>query len=280
MSELLEGITDIDYHSGGGLSSTGARKLLDCPARFRYEQLNPPASTGVFDFGKLAHKLILGEGADIVPIDFPDYRTKDAKALRDEARAEGKIPALASEVAAAEQMASRVHAHPAANVLFSDGRPEVSGSWVDEATRTTLRFRPDWLTDDTCVDVKTCASADPAVFGKSVANYRYHLQAAWYIAGLAAHGIDARFVFVCVEKTPPFLVSVIELDQEALMEGARLMRQAVDLYAHCVDTDTWPAYGDTIHQISLPHWALKARDQAIYDEAAELERNWDDIFSS
>ena len=60
MTELLE-VDETTYHADrGSLSSTGARKLLECPARFRHEQLSPPPAKGVFDFGKLAHKLVLG----------------------------------------------------------------------------------------------------------------------------------------------------------------------------------------------------------------------------
>lgn len=275
---LHDNITDIDYHADrNSLSSTGARKLLECPARFRHEQLYPPAGKGVFDFGKLAHKMILGEGADIVEIDAKDYKTKAAQALRDEARAEGKIPALASELVAAKEMTASVRSHPVAAELFRKGEPEKSGYWTD-STGITLRFRPDWLTQrdgkTVCVDLKTTSSADPSAFTKSVVNYGYHLQAAWYIAGLAACGIEADFLFVAVEKTAPYPVSVIELDAEAVSEGARRMRKAVDLYARCLETDTWPAYGDGIHTVSLPYWALKERDQAIYEEAVELERSW------
>ena len=55
------GVYDIpaeDYHRdpvpGGSLSSTGARKLLppSCPAKFRYEQDNPPTPTAALDFGQ------------------------------------------------------------------------------------------------------------------------------------------------------------------------------------------------------------------------------------
>ena len=42
---------------------------------------------------------------------------------------------------------------------------------------------------------------------------------------------QAAFVFVAVEKEPPYLVSVTEWDGEAMQEGALLMRQAIDTYA-------------------------------------------------
>src|SRR5690606_41415891 len=54
------------YHSRPELSSTGARRLLDSPARFRYFEDNPQPHKQVFDLGTAAHTKILGVGANII----------------------------------------------------------------------------------------------------------------------------------------------------------------------------------------------------------------------
>ena len=260
---LKPGISDDDYHADTtSLSSTGARKLLTCPARFKWQRDNPPPPTSkAFDFGKLAHRLVLGEGSVIQIIDADNWLTKAAKEERDAARADGAVPVLRSEYDAAKVMRDVVMTHPVAGELFKAGSAELSGYWQDEPTDIRLRFRPDWLTGHdrqvTCIDYKTTISADPDEFVRSVVKYGYHQQAAWYLDGLAANGIDgARFLFVAGEKTPPYPVSVIELDDEAIAEGRRLNRIAIDTYARCTDTGIWPAYGDDITLISLPMWAL------------------------
>lgn len=260
---LKAGISDAVYHADTtSLSSTGARKLLACPARFKWERDNPPTPTSkAFDFGKLAHKLVLGEGSDIVVVDADNWLTKAAKEQRAAAYAVGAVPVLTSEYDAALAMRATVMAHPVAGSLFSHGSPELSGYWQDEPTDIRLRFRPDWMTglDNrvTCVEYKTTVSANPDDFMRSVAKYGYFQQAAWYLDGLKANGLDgARFLFVASEKNPPYPVSVIELDDEAITEGRRLNRIAIDTYARCMDTGVWPAYGDDITLISLPAWAL------------------------
>lgn len=275
---LVRGIPDSSYHADGNtLSSTGARKLLALPARYRYERDNPPGSSKAFDFGHLAHRLILGEGGDIVVVEADNWMSKAAKEARDIARLAGKIPCLRAEHQAAQDMVDAVMANTTAAELLADGEAELSGYWRDEPTGVGLRFRADLMTTlDTrtvCVDVKTTVSADPAEFGRSVAKFGYHLQAFWYLRGLAAHGIDdARFLFLCIEKSPPYPVSVIELDDEALAEGGRLMRKAIDLFARCCDTGQWPGYGDLIHTVSLPHWALReANDEAAKQLINELK---------
>lgn len=259
---LKAGISDTEYHADlTTLSSTGARKVLACPARFLWELSNPPAPKRAWDMGKVAHRLILGEGPPIEVVEADNWMSKAAKEQRDAAYAANAVPILRSDYDAACQMRKSVMNHPAAGGIFVDGVAELSGYWTDKRTETRLRFRPDWLTTVGgrvwCVDLKTTLSAEPDEFARSIAKWQYHCQAAWYIDGLIANGIDdPRFLFVAVEKTPPYLVSVLELDYEAIEQGRRLNREAIDTYARCVKTETWPAYPDGITLINLPAWAL------------------------
>ena len=268
-TELTAGVSETRYHADTtSLSSTGARKVLACPARFKWERDNPPPPRAAFDMGHVAHTLILGEGSQIAVIEAPDWRSKAAQAERDEVRAAGAVPILAADYDAAMRMRDGVMGHLLAAQLFAEGRPELSGWWNDEQTGVTLRFRPDWLTEvdgrTVCVDLKTTVSADPDEFIRSIVKFGYHFQASWYVDGLIAHGYDdPRFVIVAVEKSAPHLVSVIELDDTAIAQGRRLNREAIDLYHDCTTTDTWPAYGDECHLLSLPEWALPDLEMSI-----------------
>ena len=172
---LKSGISDDLYHADtGSLSSTGARKILACPARFKWERDHPPApTTKAFDFGKLSHKLVLGEGSAIQIVEADNWLSKAAKEQRDAARADGAVPVLRSEYDTAKAMREAVMAHPVAGALFTAGSAELSGYWQDEPTDIRLRFRPDWLTGHinrvTCVDYKTTISANPDAIDSSSA---------------------------------------------------------------------------------------------------------------
>lgn len=257
---LYPGISERDYHADRtSLSSSGARTLLKSPARFRYEQ-DHPVFKDVFDMGTVAHTLVLGEGSEIVVVDADSWRSKAAKEAKDAARAEGKTPILAADYQVAREMADAIGAHPTAAKLLSSGSPELSGYWRDADTDIRLRFRADWLTEyegrPLCVDYKTTVSADPEEFAKAAARYGYAVQFWWYVTGLNRVGVeDAGMVFVCQEKTPPYLVSVVELDEAAFAEGARQARRAIDLYWRCLERDEWPGYPDHIVPITLPPWA-------------------------
>lgn len=279
---------DVDeeaYHGDrGSLSVSGAKLLLppSCPAKFRWRMDNPQPPNRVFDFGHVAHTLILGKGSEIVQIDAADFRTKDAKEQRDQAYAEGKVPILSSEYAKALAMADAVMGDPIAGPLLSgEGQAEVS-LYSDDPSGVQLRGRVDWLTTDEIDDYKTSSTANPEELQRKFFSLGYFMQAAWYMDLAIALGIseNPRFRFIVQEKEPPYIVTVVEYDHEAIQEGRRLNGLAIDLYKRCIDENHWPAYTDETITLSLPYWALKARDQAIYDEATELERNWDDFIAS
>lgn len=271
--DMPEDVYHADPVPGGSLSSSGARRLLDCPALFQHERLHgrPPRDT--FDFGHAAHRLMLGAGNDLAVIDADDWRTKAAKEARDAARAEGLVPILAADHARAQVMAAAVREHPIASLLIDHerGRPEVSLFWPDPRTDVMCRARIDWLPDPIdgrrliATDYKTAATAAPDALGRSAASYGYHQQAAWYLAGLRECGIsdDAAFVFVAQEKTEPFLVTVYELDSQALRIGADLNARALALYADCASTDTWPGYSDDVVTVSLPGWAVRQHEETL-----------------
>jgi exodeoxyribonuclease VIII len=156
-------------------------------------------------------------------------------------------------------MREAVMAHPAASALLSKlpGKAELSVYWSDAVTGSLCRCRPDyWREDDLLVDLKTTEDASPEGFSKSIANYRYDVQAAYYLDGVnQATGRKPRqFVFIAVEKKPPYAVGVYTLDAETLMLGRAQYQADLRTYAECVANDNWPGYGDKIQKISMPGW--------------------------
>lgn len=263
-------MSDQEYHAdpvpGGSLSSSGARLLLppSCPARFHYQREHgqPPAEH--FDIGHAAHRLVLGVGPELVEVQASDWRTKAAREQAAAARARNAVPLLSDELERVKQMADALALHPIARALFDPdrGRPEQTLIWRDGPSRVMRRARFDWLPDAgpgrmIIPDYKTCRSADPDALARSVHQFGYHQQADWYRAGAIALGLagdDTAFVFVCQEKDPPYLVTVVELDAMALRIGAIRNRRALEVYARCTSTGQWPGYVEGIELLSLPPW--------------------------
>lgn len=282
MTIIDPGIYTVDddaYHAdpvdGGSLSCTEARLILDCPARLKHRRDTGPETKREFDFGHAAHALVLGVGAPVVVVDYPDWRTKAAKEARDTARAIGEIPVLAHEWAQVVDMAAVLRAHPLASKLLDPerGQPEQSLVWRDQSG-VMLRCRLDWLPAIPprgrliVTDYKTTRSAEPRAFGRAAATFGYHQQAAWYLDGVTRllEVDDPAFVFIVQEREAPYLVSVFELDSTALLIGAERNRHAIRIYQQCRESDTWPAYTDTdgVTLVSLPRWVETIHDEEYH----------------
>lgn len=156
-------------------------------------------------------------------------------------------------------MRDAVHNHPAAHALLTSvpGEAEKSVYWIDPTTGVLCRCRPDWWRDDyVLVDVKTTDDASPEGFAKSMANWRYDVQAPYYMDGVKlATGRDVKaFVFIAVEKKPPYAVGVYVLDSASLELGRAQYQHDLRVYAECLANDNWPGYGDKIQTINMPAW--------------------------
>lgn len=266
-------MTPEEYHAdpvpGGSLSSSGARKMIApyAPAIFRYEADHGTEHKRHFDIGSAAHQKVLGIGAGITVIDEPSYRSNAAQQAKKAAHAKGVIPLLTHEHDQVTAMAEVLRADPLAGPLFDTergGLAEQNLIWRDARTGIMRRARFDWLPENDgrrrliIPDYKTCASANPDAIAKSAYRFGYHQQADWYQAAARALGLagdDAAFVFVCQEKDPPYLVTVVELDATAMRIGKARNHRAIDRYRWCVANDTWPGYADDVALISLPPWA-------------------------
>ncbi|AWN02653.1 RecB-like exonuclease/helicase [Mycobacterium phage Xavia] len=289
-------VDEEDYHGDrGSLSVSGAKLLLppSCPAKFRWEQDNTRKPKKVWDFGHVAHKLVLGKGAEFEILD-PDIHglkadgtpsekptaTANWRKAEADARKRGKVPIHVDLFTKAYDMAEKVRQHPTAGPIFADpaGVAEVALYYTDPETGVRLRGRCDWLTHVDgrliIVDYKTSVTANPAELVRKFWALGYHLQASWYRSLAMALGLDddPDFLFVVSEKDQPHVVTMLRYDSEALAEGERLNRRAIDLYAECQSTGTWPTYTDRIVPLSVPGWALSGSVQSEADDLiAELE---------
>lgn len=261
-------MTNDEYHADrGSLSSSGARMLLppSCPALFRHAQDTPQEPKKTFELGTAAHKLVLGEGPDLVRVDAEKWMTAAVKAEVAAIRDEGGIPLKPADYQQVHDMADALRRHPIAAALFDParGKPEQSLFWRDRPTGVMRRARFDWLPDARSgrliiPDYKTCRSAEPTALARAVQEFGYHQQDDWYRAGAKALGLaddTAAFVFVCQEKTAPYVVTVVEMDAEARRIGAARNRRALEVFAECTETGVWPGYSDDIAYLSLPTWA-------------------------
>lgn len=267
---VYRGLDENEYHAHPtSLSVSGAKVLLDCPAKFDYQRRHPSPPTAAMNLGSAAHKLVLGVGAEIVVVDADDWRSKAAREARSEAEAEGKVALLTKEHEQVQAMAARLRENKVADLLLGgDGEAEVS-LFAKHATGLTVRGRVDWLpapSDRMIVaDYKTAVSADPGVFAKAVVNFRYHMQAAWYSDLITALSLadSVAFLFVVQEKDPPYEVMVCQVDADAMAIGRHQSETAIETFIECTESGVWPGYGDEVHKLSLPFWFTRNFEEIL-----------------
>lgn len=268
-------LSDAEHRRAVALSATSAKWILRSPAHYRY-YIDHPREMAAFDVGHAAHAKILGVGAEVVTV--PEdlcakngaWSTAAAKDFIEKAKAEGKTVLKPDDIAAVDGMAEAVLAHPVASKLLGiAGDAEVSLSADDPETGVRLKARLDWLPHPVAglrtipVDLKTTGNASYDEFMRSIAKYGYHIQGAMCrrLIELTRGDETAPFTLIAVETEPPYAVAVHDIPGDFAELGARQLRRAIDRYAECLATDTWPAYPPVIHHAITPAWLEIAEDR-------------------
>src|SRR5690606_33463071 len=143
---VYDGIDSEDYHHGPGISSSGLKRLLPpyTPAHYKYGEFE---SSAALDFGKVAHRLVLGDGDSFAVSPYDTFTTKEARAWKAEQEAAGVVVIKQAELDKAREMVEALRAHPLGGHLFTEGKAEQSLYWTDEETGVLCRARFDWLRD-------------------------------------------------------------------------------------------------------------------------------------
>lgn len=279
--QVIEGMENDAYHAAEGISASGLKLIGRSPLHYwaRYIDPNrePQEETPALRLGTAIHCAVLEPlrfAAEYAVAPRVDRRTKEGKetwtAFEAECAAAGKKVIADGEYRTCMAISERLNRHPAASVLFRNGVAELSMFWEDAETGVLCKCRPDWLIKKTAiVDVKSTQDASASGFARSVANYEYHVQAAWYLDGVrACLGDDApqAFIFAAFEKEAPHAVAFYNADPDMIELGRREYRRRLAIYAACKRSNVWPGYDPSITNLSLPAWVLKAANDNLPQE--------------
>lgn len=253
-------------------------------AKWEHPKLSPhytPEQKTDFDIGTAAHGMILEGDDKVCVIEANDWRTKEAKDKREEARGNGLTPLLRKHYEAVRKMVSVARSFMQECEIaprIKESEPEVTMLW--KHGELWCRARPDlWSLDrKTMVNYKTTECAAPEVFMRRMVALGYDLSAAFYEMGARALGFKAEEFFIAQETTPPYACSLVGMDA-AMREVARSKLQyAITLWEKCMREDKWPAYPLTVQNASPSSWeldrwagtALARGDDATFDRMIEL----------
>jgi exodeoxyribonuclease VIII len=217
--------------------------------------------TPAMRFGSIVHRALLepetfADSFYVKPEELK-YSTKDGKLWKEE---HGDRPVLDStDYADLCGMLESVKSHPFAKRLIFGGVGE-QAIFVVDSTGTLRKSRLDLVTKGNVLpDVKICdAIVTVEEFERRIHRYRYHVQAAYYLDNCRLLGLDKQtFMFLILERRPPYLVRCLQLMPEVIEYGRKLYQRDLQLYRNCIESNEWPGWGDAYEDVGLPSWEMK-----------------------
>lgn len=246
------------------------------------------------ELGSVQHALVLGIGKriEVIPASKLSsngaYGTKEAKALRDAARARGDIPVKEPDMDGHQRTADTIRERLAAIGHDLTGTSELAIAWSEDTPHGPVECRAmldhvrGWVPRAAPGEVVELASARAAIIydlkivgdaspdrcTRTAESMGYAIQRAAYTRALNAllpelqGRIEFRFLFC--EARRPFAVWDPEPDGAFAEVGERRWRRAVKAWAEGCATGVWPGYRRPGNErLSLPSWVL--RDEGYTD---------------
>jgi hypothetical protein len=273
--EIVYGMPDREYRDAPGVNVSALKEMGSSPAHYyqsRYGRRNQPTAAQVF--GTMAHLRILQpelfDSAVAIRPPGLDGRTKEGKAWAAEVGSRQII--TVEEFEQLNRIGDAVRNHPIWKAATGGGgavevsvfAPYTLGPSVQRKGR--IDFVP--TNGNAILDIKTTGSggASKKEFGRAIVNWGYHIQAAYYLDLINAAQDPAQeprqeFIFVAVEKEPPYAAAAYTLDSEMIRIGRATYTEYLLKVLECEERSQWPSYQDNetmLEVIDCPPYLLRA----------------------
>lgn len=276
----VKGISNEDYHSGPGLSSSDIKALINGTIeQWLHDKSNPKEPTQALKIGNAIHTMVLE------PEEFWNRYCleDDAPKLAGRGTVEGRkewrewcvingeqemTPAIwyktwlawkhpkfkkqiidKEDVDVCKGIANSVKNHPMVSQMFAEGDSELTLYWIDKESGALCKCRPDRTNQKfPCIpDLKSTTDAGLEAFEQDITSYDYHVSAWWYLWGAKeVFGFDFQnFVYIPCEKKPPYSVTFYTADEGSLGVAEGLCRAGLAIYNRFLKT--------TRDGITVPH---------------------------
>lgn len=286
----IEGLFDLEaevYHDHGkapGVSRSVLVEMLEYTAlhaRSLVDGSHAKKPTAAMKGGSLVdmallepHKFKEGVSHWVVPAGM-SLATKEGIAWKKEhpKPEDGGLPYMRAETDAADEVSAvdlkniieSIMAYKEARFVVETFRKQESAFCLDPDTGLMRKVRPDGRGLDNnkrlvLADLKVTfrGGVTDEAWSNQCAREMYDIQDSYY-SDTYSDLIGERpfFLFIAVERKPPYACRVFRLDPVAKEEARKRYRLALDHYKRCQDSGRWPAYkGVTV--ISLPRWRIQS----------------------
>lgn len=276
---IYQHIRMAEYRLIDAVNCSSLKKLkAECPFNARAELLNPSPPSTAMALGTALHAWTLERDVygDLVYVTEFQHtaQSKAGKMEREDAdkMCGNRVMLSDDDDKLVKAMSKAIVTHPIGRKLaMSKGEVEEVVIWIDEATGMKCKAKLDKRIGSVVIDIKSTKADSRVEFEKEVEKFEYHVQAAFYSLGLAAHGIqpvEFYFIPVCNEAVEKVegrgklrYAEVHQLGQESLRIGEEVARERLNAWHHYTTTSNWPAFSPRVEFIDIPMWAIKAHDR-------------------
>lgn len=257
-------LPDTIYHSFDAMSASRLRILDRSTSLHLAHSIANPSDSPALAIGRALHCKVLTPHLylrDFVVAPAVDRRTKEGKATYESfvASVGNKTVLTADQAEEVSAMAAAIAANPDARMVVSDLNGSAEVSLFAEIAGVRAKSRFDRLVEVNgeriIVDVKTTASsASKSEFERTIWNFGYGVQCAFYLEMARACGVPAQhFVFVVVEKTAPYATAVYRFSDEIAEAFRPRMLELVAQYKAYLAEG--PRGYEGVTEIGIPAWA-------------------------
>jgi len=274
-----------NYFDHPAMSQSKLKDLKKSPKHFWTKHLSSArmieSPSEAMQFGTAVHTCLFEHAAfmkNYIILPKFDKRTKDGKVAYNEFIDNNINKTFIEEddYIAVNQIRVAILNKKTSSILFGkNGILEQELYWIDEDTGIECKAKADYFIEPCAefpngilIDLKTTINARPDEFTKSIYNYGYYNQMAWYCNGvkqLYKTQDYPMFIFIPVEKVAPYECSFLMGDNDMLEAGLRENKKLLALYKQCMETKNWYGYEDKIQSIALPAWAA---NKLFFEELA------------
>jgi len=253
-------MSDKEYFALDALSNSDFRLLKESVLHYENKHLFKLSSPSI-ELGSAVHKLVLEPESfndDFIVEDFEGCElNKNSKAYK-EAKANWLETAKDKTILSKQvyeqvaEMAERVNA--IAGNFLSNGVAE--RAFISDFDGVPVKCKADYYREDLGVVIDLKTTKDINDFEKSILNFGYGTQSAFYTDVISSLGYRVdTFLFILVETTAPYMVSIREMSYEGIEEGRAIYSELLQ---------TWRDYkenniANVVKTTNYPEWFLEKR---------------------
>lgn len=258
--EMITGLPFEKYKSIPALNPSLIKVGLKSMKHLRYAMDHPRPSTDALTLGSACHTAVFEahelDSRFLIFDGRKDKRTAAYKEVLAKADNEDRLVISSSDMQVAVEMGLAVASDPIVKPLIAAGQAEVSLTTVEKGL--AVKGRLDWVMPQGFCDLKTCRDIEAHKFGGAFYQYGYDVSLGLYQRWLSSiRGQDEPCYVLCVEKAPPYDVTVVPVPQPVLDQGVSKGIEVLRRYKKSVETGVWPGVANNDHYwLHTPNWAM------------------------